>query len=210
MLDMGFLPDIKNILKCILQKRQTLLFSATMPANIRRLTGEILTNPVTVQVDDIKPALTVTHTLYSVSENMKAQKLKDILNQTKTDSVLVFTRTKFKAQRVAAQLNQAGYRTACLQGNLDQYQRQAAMEGFANGNFKVLVATDIAARGIDVLTISHVINYDMPASTDDYIHRIGRTGRVGKTGEAFTFVTEKDALMEKALRIIFKRQRRTA
>ena len=202
MLDMGFLPDIKNIIKCILQKRQTLLFSATMPVNIRRLAKEILHNPVTVQIDRTMPAATVSHTFYSVVENLKTKLLSDILQKTKTESVLVFTRTKFRAQRVAVQLNRAGCRATSLQGNLTQYQRQAAMEGFSNGHFKILVATDIAARGIDILSISHVINYDMPGSTDDYIHRIGRTGRIGKAGEAFTFVTDKDTVMERELRKI--------
>jgi ATP-dependent RNA helicase RhlE len=119
--------------------------------------------------------------------------LKEILNRTETDSVLVFTRTKHRAERVAQQLVRAGYRVTSLQGNLSQDQRQAAINGFRNGSIKILVATDIAARGIDVLSISHVINYDMPESTDDYIHRIGRTGRVNKNGDALTLVTSADA-----------------
>jgi ATP-dependent RNA helicase RhlE len=118
--------------------------------------------------------------------------LKEILSKTKTDSVLVFTRTKHRAERVAQQLIRAGYRVASLQGNLPQHRRQAALEGFRTGLIKILVATDIAARGIDVLSISHVINYDMPESTDNYIHRIGRTGRVNKNGDALTFVTSAD------------------
>jgi ATP-dependent RNA helicase RhlE len=200
MLDMGFLPDIKNILKCLLQRRQTLLFSATMPTNIRRLAEEIMDNPVTVQVSRTMPSSTVAHTLYTVGENLKTALLKDILQRTATKSVLVFTRTKYRAQRVAGQLQNEGYRVTSLQGNLSQFQRQAALEGFCNGSFKVLVATDIAARGIDVLCISHVINYDMPGSTDDYIHRIGRTGRIGNNGDAFTFVTDKDTTMVRDLR----------
>jgi ATP-dependent RNA helicase RhlE len=199
MLDMGFLPDIRSILKCLTQKRQTLLFSATMPPNIRLLAKEIMQNPFTVQIDRTMPAATVSHTLYSVGESFKTALLKDILQHTETDSVLVFTRTKYKAQRIAHQLKNAGYQATSLQGNLTQNQRQAAMEGFCNSSVKVLVATDIAARGIDVLSITHVINYDMPGSTDDYIHRIGRTGRIGKVGAAFTFVTDKDALMKRAL-----------
>jgi ATP-dependent RNA helicase RhlE len=125
--------------------------------------------------------------------------LKEILNETKTDSVLVFTRTKHRAERVAKQLLREGYRVASLQGNLSQNQRRAALAGFRNGSTKILVATDIAARGIDVLSISHVINYDMPESTDDYIHRIGRTGRVDKSGDALTFVTGADADKIRAL-----------
>jgi len=193
MFDMGFLPDIRNILACIMNKRQTLLFSATMPENVRRLTREILHDPVTVQIGRRLPAKTVSHALYPVQQHLKTALLKEILNKTKTDSVLVFTRTKHRAERVAQQLVRSGHRVTSLQGNLSQNQRQAALTGFRNGSIKILVATDIAARGIDVLSISHVINYDMPESTDDYIHRIGRTGRVDKNGDALTFVTGADA-----------------
>ena len=199
MLDMGFLPDIRNILRCILQKRQTLLFSATMPDNIKRLAREIMHDPVTVQIGRTLPAKTVSHVLYPVQQHLKTALLKKILNGTQTESVLVFTRTKHRAQRVAQQLVTAGYRVASLQGNLSQSQRQTAITGFRNGSVKILVATDIAARGIDVLSISHVINYDMPETTDDYIHRIGRTGRVDKSGDALTFVTNDDAGKVRAL-----------
>lgn len=199
MFDMGFLPAIRNVLECILHKHQTLLFSATMPAGIRRLVREIQQDPVTVQIDRTLPAKTVSHTLYPVQQHLKTNLLKEILNKTKMDSVLVFTRTKHRAERVAQQLVRVGHRVASLQGNLSQNQRQAALNGFRNGSIKILVATDIAARGIDVLSISHVINYDMPESTDDYIHRIGRTGRVEKTGEALTFVTNVDAGKIRAL-----------
>jgi ATP-dependent RNA helicase RhlE len=192
MLDMGFLPDIRNILACILHKHQTLLFSATMPAAIRRLGHEILCDPVTVQVDRILPAKTVSHALYPVRQHLKTALLKEILNKIKTDSVLVFTRTKHRAERVAQQLVRAGYRVTSLQGNMSQDRRQAALADFRNSSIKILVATDIAARGIDILSISHVINYDMPESTDDYIHRIGRTGRIDKNGDALTFVTKAD------------------
>ncbi|MFC1964923.1 DEAD/DEAH box helicase [Chloroflexota bacterium] len=199
MFDMGFLPDIRNILACIMNKRQTLLFSATMPDNVRRLTREILHDPVTVQIDRQLPAKTVSHSLYPVQQHLKTNLLKEILNKTKTDSVLVFTRTKHRAERVAQQLVRGGYRVTSLQGNLSQNQRQAAITSFRNGSIKILVATDIAARGIDILSISHVINYDMPESTDDYIHRIGRTGRVDKDGDALTFVTNADAGKIRAL-----------
>ncbi len=199
MFDMGFLPDIRNILQCILHKHQTLLFSATMPTSIRRLTREILHDPVTVQIGRTLPAKTVSHALYPVQQHLKTNLLKKILNKTKTDSVLVFTRTKHRAERVARQLVRAGYRVTSLQGNLSQNQRQAALTGFRNGSIKILVATDIAARGIDILSISHVINYDMPESTDDYIHRIGRTGRVDKNGEALTCVTNDGAAQIRAL-----------
>jgi ATP-dependent RNA helicase RhlE len=192
MLDMGFLPDIRFILKCILHQHQTLVFSATMPSDIRRLVHEILQDPVTVQVDRQMPAKTVSHALYPVQQHLKTNLLKEILNNTKMDSVLIFTRTKHRAKNVAQQLVRAGYRVASLQGNLSQNQRQAALSGFRNGSIKILVATDIASRGIDILSISHVINYDMPDSTEDYIHRIGRTGRVNKKGEALSFVTKAD------------------
>ena len=199
MFDMGFLPDIRNILRCLLKPRQTLLFSATMPNDIRRLVQEILHDPVTVQIGHISPATTVSHTLYPVKQHRKTALLIELLRHTETESVLVFTRTKYRAERVAQQLAKAGYRATSLRGNMSQCQRQTALDGFRVGSFKVLVATDIAARGIDVLDISHVVNYDMPDSTDAYINRIGRTGRIGKTGTAFTFVTSEDAAMVRAL-----------
>jgi ATP-dependent RNA helicase RhlE len=192
MFDMGFLPDIKRILECILQPRQTLLFSATMPDDIRRLVKEVLRNPVTVQIGRSAPASSVSHALYPVQQNLKTALLEEILYRTKTDSVLVFVRTKHRVERLAEQLYKGGYNVASLQGNLSQSRRQSALDGFRSGAIKILVATDIAARGIDVSNISHVINYDMPESVDAYTHRIGRTGRVEETGEAFTFVTHED------------------
>ena len=192
MFDMGFLPDIRNILRCLLNERQTLLFSATMPEDIRGLTREVLHDPVTVQIGRTAPATTVSHALYPVKEHLKTALLMELLRHTETESVLVFTRTKHRAERVAQQLEKAGYNATSLQGDLSQYRRQAALDGFRAGSFKILVATDIAARGIDVLRISHVVNYDMPDGVDAYIHRIGRTGRVDKTGEAFTLVTGAD------------------
>ena len=199
MFDMGFLPDIRSILKCVMKPRQTLLFSATMPDDIRRLVREILRDPVTVQIGRTLPATTVAHALYPVEQHLKTALLKELLRETDTESVLVFTRTKHRAERVAQQLKNAGCRVASLQGNLSQFQRQAALDGFRIGSFKVLVATDIAARGIDILEISHVINYDMPDTTDAYINRIGRTGRIGRAGDAFTLVTREDAPMVRAL-----------
>ncbi len=145
MFDMGFLPDIRNILSCIMNKRQTLLFSATMPENIRRLARQILHDPVTVQIGRTLPAKTVSHVLYPVQQHLKTALLKEILNGTQTESVLVFTRTKHRAERVAQQLVRADYRVTSLQGNLSQNQRQAALTGFRNGSIKILVATDIAA-----------------------------------------------------------------
>ena len=181
MFDMGFLPDIKRILECILQPRQTLLFSATMPDDIRRLVKEVLRNPVTIQIGRSAPAASVSHALYPVQQNLKTALLIELLYRTKTDSVLVFVRTKHRVERLAEQLHRDGYNVASLQ-----------LDGFRSGAVKILVATDIAARGIDVSNISHVINYDMPENSDAYIHRIGRTGRVEETGEAFTFITHED------------------
>lgn len=195
MFDMGFLPDIKRILECILQPKQTLLFSATMPDDIRRLVKEVLHNPVTVQIGRTAPAASVSHALYPVQQNLKTALLLELLYRTNTDSVLVFARTKHRVERLADQLHKAGHRVASLQGNLVQSRRQAALDGFRSGAVKILVATDIAARGLDVSNISHVINYDMPENVDAYIHRIGRTGRVDETGEAFTFVTHEDMVL---------------
>jgi ATP-dependent RNA helicase RhlE len=192
MFDMGFLPDIKRILECILQPRQTLLFSATMPDDIRCLVKEVLHNPVTVQIGRIAPVASVSHALYPVPQNLKTALLLELLYRTKTDSVLVFVRTKHRVERLAEQLYKAGHSVDSIQGNLSQSRRQAALDGFRSGSIKILVATDIAARGIDVSNISHVINYDMPENVDAYTHRIGRTGRVDETGEAFTFVTHED------------------
>jgi ATP-dependent RNA helicase RhlE len=192
MFDMGFLPDIRKIIKRVPAKRQTLLFSATMPDDIRRLAREVLRTPVTVQVDPPAPPSTVAHALYPVDHHLKTALLLELLRYTDTESVLIFTRTKHRAKRVGQQLEKAGYRAASLQGNLSQNRRQAALDGFRDGSYQVLVATDIAARGIDVLRISHVINYDMPDTIDAYTHRVGRTGRAEKTGDAFTFITRED------------------
>ena len=195
MFDMGFLPDIRRIVKQLPQKRQNLLFSATMPEDIRRLAAGMLHDAVTVHINHTKPVASISHVLYPVEQHLKTALLKELLKHTKTDSVLVFTRTKHRAQRLAEQLGHSGFSTTCLQGNLSQNQRQQAIEGFRNGNYKILVATDIAARGIDVSAITHVINYDMPDTADAYTHRIGRTGRVSRSGEAFTFVTSEDTSM---------------
>ncbi len=199
MLDMGFLPDIKKIIRHIPKTRQTLLFSATMPDSIRKLANNILQTPVTVQVDHSAPANTVTHALYPVDQDLKTGLLLKLLGNTDTESVLVFTRTKHRARRVGEQLEKAGYRAASLQGNLSQNKRQEALKGFRDGRYQVLVATDIAARGIDVSCISHVINFDMPDTTDAYTHRIGRTGRAATTGDAFTFITREDESMVRSI-----------
>jgi ATP-dependent RNA helicase RhlE len=195
MLDMGFLPDIRKIIQCLLKPRQTLLFSATMPPSIRKLAREILRDPVTVQIGHTAPATTVSHYLYPVRQDLKTSLLTKLLYRIESRSVLVFTRTKHRAERITRHLRDSGFKSASLQGNLPQSRRDAAINGFRAGSIKILVATDIAARGLDIRSISHVINYDMPENTDAYIHRIGRTGRVNHNGEAFTFVTNEDQVM---------------
>jgi ATP-dependent RNA helicase RhlE len=196
---MGFLPDIRRILKHIPMERQTLLFSATMPSEIRCLARDILKDPATVQVGMTAPADTVSHALYPVAQHLKTALLLMLLRNTNIRSVLVFTRTKHRAKSLEKKLVAAGYRSASLQGNLSQTRRQAALDGFRDGTFQILVATDIAARGIDVTRISHVINYDIPSTPEAYIHRIGRTGRATRSGAAFTLVTEEDKNMASAI-----------
>ena len=199
MLDMGFLPDIKKVIKHIPKSRQSLLFSATMPSTINKLANEILKAPVKIQINHSAPASTVTHALYPVDQSLKAGLLLKVLSKTDTESVLVFTRTKHRAKRLGLQLQRAGYTATSLQGNLSQNKRQEALKGFRDGKFQILVATDIAARGIDVSCISHVINFDIPDTTDAYTHRIGRTGRAAKTGDAFTFITREDEPLVKSI-----------
>jgi ATP-dependent RNA helicase RhlE len=193
MFDMGFLPDVRKILKRIPAKRQTLLFSATMPDDIRSLAKEILHDPVIVQVGESVPVSTVSHAVYPVESHLKTALLMKILERIDTQSVLIFTRTKDRATRLASRMKKAGFSVAELQGDLSQKQRQKALNGFRDGTYRMLVATDIAARGIDVSHISHVINYDMPDTVDAYTHRIGRTGRASRTGDAFTFVSRSES-----------------
>ena len=195
MCDMGFLPDIRRIIRQVPEKRQTLFFSATMPKDIRALADRILSNPETVQIGTIAPAETVSHALYPVPEDRRKELLVAMLRQTSTGRVLIFTRTKHRARNLAVYMKKQGYRVAALQGNMTQNQRQQAINGFRKGKIDMLVATDIAARGIDVSQISHVINFDMPNTVDAYTHRIGRTGRAERSGEAFTFAVRGDGLM---------------
>jgi ATP-dependent RNA helicase RhlE len=199
MFDMGFIPDIRKILKHLPMKRQTLLFAATMPREVRGLAKDILKDPAFVQVGITAPADTVSHALYPVAQHLKTALLLTLLGNTHTRSVLIFTRTKHRAEKLGKKLAAAGYRSASLQGNLSQARRQAALDGFRDGKYQILVATDIAARGIDVTRISHVINYDIPSTPEDYIHRIGRTGRATRSGEAFTLVTGEDKDMVRAI-----------
>lgn len=200
MFDMGFLPEVRKIVKHLPAKRQTLLFSATMPAEIRSLTNDLLLHPVYVEIGHVAPAMTVSHKFYPVQTEQKTALLKDILAKTQTQSVLVFTRTKSRAKSLAEQLNRIGHKVTSLHGNLTQPKRQQSLDGFRDGRYVVMVATDIAARGIDVTRISHVINYDMPATADAYTHRIGRTGRAAKTGDAFTFITGQDGDLLRSLK----------
>ena len=201
--DMGFLPDIRKIMGHLPTRRQTLFFSATMPRDVEKLAHDVLGNPVRVQIGFCRPAETVSHALYPVKQQRKTALLKKLLTGLDTDSVLVFTRTKHRAKKLATDLEHAGFGATALQGNMSQSKRQAALDGFRKGTVRILVATDLAARGIDVLSISHVINYDIPDTADAYTHRIGRTGRASSTGEAFTFVVKDDGatlrLIERAL-----------
>ncbi|SDO95571.1 DEAD/DEAH box helicase [Desulforhopalus singaporensis] len=195
MFDKGFLPDIKRIIRQLPKKRQSLVFSATMPQAIRSLAQDILHNPVSVQVSHTLPAATISHSLYQVSKGEKNALLKNILAEGGNACTLVFTRTKHKARSLAGILEKVGFNAIALQGNMSQSKRQQAMDGFRNGTYRILVATDIAARGIDVDDVSFVINYDMPDTVETYTHRTGRTGRANRTGLAMTFAEPQDMKM---------------
>ena len=206
MLDMGFLPDIKRILKQVPAQRQTMLFSATFPKEIEQLARQTLRNPKRVAIGLARPVHTVSHTLYPVPHHLKKGLLIKLLKQTDTNSVLIFTRTKHRAQRLAKQITRAGYTATSLHGNRTQGQRKAALNGFKKGQYQIMVATDIAARGLDIENISHVINFDMPDTADAYIHRIGRTGRAKRTGEAFTLITPDDQALVRKIEKIMKQK----
>ncbi len=193
MLDMGFLPEIRKILRHVPAKRQTLFFSATMPPPIAALTGEMLRHPVTIQRErQPAPAAGITQAVYPVPQALKPVLLVALLARGDIRQALVFTRTKHRANRLADHLVKSGVRAERIHGNRSQSQRTAALEGFKSGTFPVLVATDIAARGIDVDELGHVVNFDVPLVPDDYIHRVGRTGRAEATGDAFTFVSPEE------------------
>ncbi|MDH5507083.1 MAG: DEAD/DEAH box helicase [Anaerolineae bacterium] len=204
MLDMGFLPDVRRILKHVPNERQTMLFSATFPSEINKLAGETLRSPKRVAIGLSRPAHTVEHAIFPIAQHLKTKLLMAVLEETDTDSVLVFTRTKHRAQRLSEQIQKNGYKAISLHSNRSQGQRKAALNGFKNGQYQVMVATDIAARGLDIDSISHVINYDMPDTADAYIHRIGRTGRAKRKGEAYTFTTPEDDDMVRQLEKIMK------
>jgi len=193
MLDMGFLPDIRRILKHLPAKRQTLFFSATMPPPIMNLTRELLKQPFTVNLERAStPAVGITQAVYPVPQNLKAPLLIELVQRGDIKNVLAFTRTKHRANRLAETLTRRGVPCERIHGNRSQAQRTAALAGFKAGRFRVLVATDIAARGIDVEALSHVVNFDVPNVPDDYIHRVGRTARAEMTGDAFTFVSPEE------------------
>jgi ATP-dependent RNA helicase RhlE len=204
MLDMGFLPDIRRVLKHIPAKRQTLFFSATMPQPIVELTRDMLHNPVSINLArKASPAVGITQAVYPVQQELKSTLLLALLQRDLMEQALVFTRTKHRANRLWEFLDKRGIAAARIHGNRSQAQRTQALAGFKDGTFRVLVATDIAARGIDVEALGHVLNFDVPLASEDYIHRVGRTGRAEMTGEAFTLVSpgEEDDLraIERAL-----------
>lgn len=199
MFDMGFLPSIRRIIDGLPKSRQTLLFSATMPNEIRSLATKVLTNPVTVEIGITKPINTIKHAMYQVEQIQKQEVLLKLLSDSGDGQVLVFTRTKHRAKKLAIQLARTGLSATSLQGNLSQSQREIAMNAFRNGRVRILVATDIAARGIDVSQVSHVINYDIPDTADAYTHRTGRTGRMEHLGTALSLVTEDDMPMVRTI-----------
>jgi len=192
MLDMGFLPSIQQIMKQVSSRRQTLLFSATFDAAVEQLAVKSMRSPQRFSMGTDAPSSTVAHTLYPVPQHLKPGLLQRLLDEMTVHSILVFTRTKHRADRVTEKIKRAGYAASALHSNKSQSQRKQAMDQFRTGKVKVLVATDIAARGLDVSSISHVINFDIPDSATSYIHRIGRTGRAERLGDAFTLVTHED------------------
>ncbi|MDZ4786922.1 MAG: DEAD/DEAH box helicase [bacterium] len=205
MFDMGFLPGIRQILKQLPKERQSLLFSATMPFEIKKLAMDILKNPVTVEVNRSAPAETVAHSIYPVRQNLKMPLLLKILDHASSGSVLVFCRTKHRAKRVSDQLIKENHAATCLQGNLSQGRRKEALDGFRSEKYRIMVATDIAARGIDVSSITHVINFDIPDTVEAYTHRIGRTGRAARTGDAFTLVAPEDESMVRTIERVIRK-----
>lgn len=193
MLDMGFLPPIKRIMSKLSKARQNMLFSATFAPGLTRLTDSTMNSPQMINIGFSAPAETVEHALYPCSQMLKADLLIKLLGSVKANSVLIFTRTKHRADQVAHQIRNAGYKATAMHANKSQGERQSAMNDFRSGRCQILVATDVAARGLDVESISHVINYDVPDCADAYIHRIGRTGRAERGGDAITLITKEDS-----------------
>jgi len=207
MLDMGFLPDIRRVLKHIPPRRQTLFFSATMPPPIATLTREMLHNPVTINRErKSTPAVGITQAIYPVRQELKSALFLHLLSTNVMQEALVFTRTKHRANRLQAHLVKAGVKAERIHGNRSQAQRTEALAGFKSGKYRVLVATDIAARGIDISELGHVVNFDVPQTPDDYIHRVGRTARAETTGDAFTFISpDEEAMLREIERAVGKR-----
>ena len=193
MLDMGFLPDIRRIIGRLPEERQTLLFSATIPSEIKRLAATLQHDPQHIEVGVVsKPVETVQQALYTVDSNEKTKLLSTILKKSEVKSAIVFIRTKHRTDRVAKMLKKKGINAQAIHGGRTQSQRDKALDSFRQGKSQVLVATDVAARGIDIQGVTHVVNYDIPRSFDDYLHRIGRTGRANETGDAITFVSPQE------------------
>ena len=205
MLDVGFLPDIRKVARLLPRERQTMLFSATLEP-VMGLAGEVTHNPVRVGVEKSAAPAVIDQTLFPVPEDRKIQALQALLRKDGVSSVLVFTRTKHRADKVAKNLQRIGVVAAVIHSNRSQNQRIAALEAFRSGQARVLVATDIAARGIDVEGVSHVVNFDMPGQAEDYVHRIGRTGRAQMAGAAFTLVTPTDEVMVRKIETILKQR----
>jgi ATP-dependent RNA helicase RhlE len=207
MLDMGFLPDIRRVLRHIPARRQTLFFSATMPQEILKLTQEMLKQPVTINMErKSAPAIGITQAVYPVPQELKSVLLVELLKRGELREALVFTRTKHRANRLQAHLVKQGIKAERIHGNRSQTQRTEALAGFKGGKYRVLVATDIAARGIDIEALGHVVNFDVPMAPDDYIHRVGRTARAEATGDAFTFVApEEEGELRQIERAVGKR-----
>jgi ATP-dependent RNA helicase RhlE len=193
MLDMGFLPQVKRIVEKCPKERQTLFFSATLPPEIESLTKWVLKDPEVISIGQrLSAAETITHAVFPVARDQKFDLLLALLDKTQDHSVIVFTATKMMADRVAARLQESNHPVACMHADRSQKERMEALEGFKSGKFEVLVATDVAARGLDIASVSHVINYDVPGHPEDYVHRIGRTGRAQQEGDAFTLFTAEE------------------
>lgn len=207
MLDMGFLPVVRRLIRLMPARRQTLLFSATIPTEIAKLTGEMLKNPVRIDLAPVSaPASGITQTVYSIDQQRKGDLLIELLKDNNIFSAIAFTRTKARADRLARLLAKNDVPSEAIHGNRSQAQRTRALDGFRNGRFRVLVATDIAARGIDIAELGHVVNFDVPQAPEDYVHRVGRTARAQLTGDAITFVSrEEEQLFAQIERFLKKR-----
>lgn len=205
MLDMGFLPDLKRILKVLPQDRQTLLFSATFSPEIRKLASEFLNHPESVEIERNKDSGLVRQTLYKVPKTEKHTVLRDLIVDNRWDQVLVFTRTKYGADKLVRQLTKDGLQTKAIHGDKSQAARTSALKAFKEHTLPILVATDIAARGLDIEKLPQVVNYELPQQAEDYVHRIGRTGRAGETGEAFSLISPEELPQLKAIEKFIKK-----